>query len=73
MTAEPAYYCYRLHARNDPDRAIEDHVYSYISSVGGWISIRADCMDFYVPAVHVTFFLLRWSSVMERKHILDHY
>ena len=60
-------FCVRLSARDPFD---EEIIWAWLQSRGGHISIRVDCIDFWVPAQSITEFLLRWP--LTRRPDLDY-
>lgn len=50
-------YCYRLTYRVNYD---EEAIWSYVQGAGGHISIRQDCIDFWVSESARVFLVIRW-------------
>lgn len=62
-------YCYRYYAfATDLD---EELIWADVQRWGGSISIRGDCIDFWVPAAVITLFLLKYPE-LTRQHQLDY-
>ena len=62
-------YCYRYHAwAHDFD---EELIWSDLQRWGGAMTIRADCIDFFVPAEYITFFVLKYPE-LSRQQQLDY-
>lgn len=59
------YLCYRC--RSDSYEA----VWAYVGAHNGWMSIRQDCIDFWIAPEYVSFLLLIDSS-LERMSVLDY-
>ncbi len=58
-------YCYRYYAFSDMNYDEED-IWTLVQSWGGSISIRGDCIDYFVPAEYVSFFLLRYPDLVRQ-------
>lgn len=56
-------YCYRL-SRECYD---EEVIWRDVESWGGSLSIRGDCIDFFVPAEYVSFFLLKYPGLARQR------
>jgi len=54
--------CYRYWAFDTT--VDEELIWADVQSWGGSISIRGDCIDFFVPELWVTFFLLKYPSLV---------
>ncbi len=53
--------CYRYHAwALDYD---EELIWSWVQSHQGYISIRQDCIDFFVPVEYAVFFVLLYPDL----------
>jgi hypothetical protein len=53
--------CYRYYAwDSDLD---EEQIWADVQSWGGSLSIRADCIDFFVPESAAVFFLLKYPEL----------
>lgn len=65
------YRCYRLNALVDYD---EELIWQDVQSFGGSISIRGDCIDFWVPYHRETWMILRWPLLTRRADLdlVDH-
>jgi hypothetical protein len=65
------YRCYRLTSLVDYD---EELVWRDVQSFGGSISIRGDCIDFWVPYINETWMILRWPRLVRRADLdlVDH-
>lgn len=55
-------YCYRYYAWTDISYDDED-IWADVQAWGGSISIRGDCVDFWVPADYITFFILKYPEL----------
>jgi len=60
--------CYRLGYGCDYD---EEIVWAYVQRSGGHLSIRGDCIDFWVPVAAELFLVLTWPD-LERRSDLDY-
>ena len=62
-------YCYRYHAwQSEFD---EEIIWRDVQSWGGHISIRGDCIDYWVPADYASFFVLKYPDLV-RQPALDY-
>ncbi len=76
LTAGPVLYtssmslivCYRLTRRIE---AAEERLWSFLQDRSGFMSIRDDCIDFWVPEHYESFFLLLGGD-LERRSDLDY-
>ena len=55
-------YCYRYYAFSEMDYDEED-IWADVQRWGGSISIRGDCIDYFVPADYISFFLLKYPEL----------
>jgi hypothetical protein len=55
--------CYRLTSLIDYD---EELVWADVQQYGGSLSIRGDCIDFWIPVRYQSFILLRWPLLVRR-------
>ncbi len=55
-------YCYRYHCWCEVSYD-EEVIWSDVQSWGGSISIRGDCIDFFVPAEYISFFILKYPEL----------
>lgn len=60
-------YCYRLTSLDHYD---EESVWAMVQSFGGSLSIRGDCIDFWVPAEYSSMFVLKYP--LTRQPCLDY-
>lgn len=60
---EPQFFCYRLTARLDYD---EELIWSYVQRTGGSLSIRGDCIDFWIPGSARLFLICAWPDLEPR-------
>ncbi len=60
------YYCFRLYAFSDYD---EELVWADVQSYGGRLSIKVDCIDFFVPADYASFFVLKWPDLTRQRNL----
>lgn len=60
--------CYRLTYRNEYD---EEIIWAYVQRSGGQLSIRQDCIDFWVPSHAEVLFVCAWPE-LERHPELDY-
>ena len=58
--------CYRLDSLVPYD---EEIVWAWVQSLGGHLSIRGDCIDYYVPADRISFFLLKYPDLSRQLHL----
>ena len=68
MALEPLLLCFRLTSLMDYD---EEVIWAYVQRSGGYISIRNDCIDFWVPRHAVVLFLCAWPD-LERRTMDDY-
>lgn len=68
MSPKPVLFCYRLSARSSLD---EEVIWQYVQRSGGHISIRQDCIDFWVTAAAELFLVCAWPE-LERRADLDY-
>ena len=63
--------CYRLTSLIDYD---EELVWADVQRYGGSLSIRGDCIDFWIPLRYQSFILLRWPLLVRKSDLdyLDH-
>lgn len=66
--SERRIYCYRQYAGQGLD---EEQVWADLQRWGGSLSIRCDCIDWYVPAESITLFLLKYPE-LTRQHNLEY-
>lgn len=55
-------YCYRYYAFTEVDYDEED-IWADVQRWGGALSIRGDCIDYFIPADYITFFLLKYPEL----------
>lgn len=63
MALEPQLLCFRLRADQDYD---EETIWAYVQRSGGHISIKQDCIDFWVPRHAVVLFCCAWADLQRR-------
>lgn len=63
----PSLVCYRLDARMCLD---EELVWAFVQRHQGHLSIKGDCIDFWIPVAYQTLFVCAWSQ-LRRKPELD--
>jgi len=62
-------YCYRYYAwQSEFD---EEQIWADLQRWGGSMSIRGDCIDFFVPAEYVAFFVIKYPE-LSRQQQLDY-
>ncbi len=64
------WFCYRYY----PFEQLaynEETIWRDIQAWGGWMTIRGDCVDFFVPRNYITFFVLKYPELM-RQPALDY-
>jgi hypothetical protein len=64
----PSLACYRLDSRMDYD---EEVIWAWVQRHGGHLSIKGDCIDFWIPAEYESMFVLGWSD-LRRKSEFDY-
>ena len=69
VTAARTLYCYRYYAFDD--LYDEELIWADVQAWGGHISIRGDCIDFWVPEKYITFFVLKYPE-LSRQLQLDY-
>ena len=62
------FMCFRLRST---DSDLQDRVWLYVERAGGHMSIRQDCIDFFVPPRAVSFLVLAYDE-LERRPDLDY-
>ena len=65
---QPTLLCYRLDSRMDLD---EEAIWAFVQRHGGQLSIRGDCIDFWIPVEYQSMFALAWSG-LRRKSEFDY-
>lgn len=60
---EPRLCCYRLDSRMPYD---EDAVWSLVQHYGGTLSIRGDCIDFWIPREWELVLVLKYQLLTRR-------
>jgi hypothetical protein len=65
---QPTLLCYRLDSRMDLD---EEVIWAFVQRHGGQVSIRGDCIDFWIPVEYQSMFVLAWSQ-LRRKSEFDY-
>ena len=60
-------YCYRYYAW--ASSLDEEDIWSLVQSWGGHISIRNDCIDFFVPADYITFFVIKYPELTRQSQL----
>ena len=58
---KPLLLCYRLTARSGLD---EEIVWAYVQRSGGSLSIRGDCIDFWVRPEAELFLVCAWPELV---------
>ena len=64
------WFCYRYHPFEELSYD-EEAVWRDIQAWGGWMTIRGDCVDFFVPRQYISFFLLKYPELL-RQPALDY-
>lgn len=59
---ERRLYCFRYYAFADC-LVDEEAVWLDVQRWGGHISVRGDCIDFYVPTIYAAFFTLKYPEL----------
>lgn len=65
---KPTLLCYRLAAGMDYD---EEVIWAFVQRHGGHLSIKGDCIDFWIPVEYQSMFVLAWSQ-LRRKAEFDY-
>jgi hypothetical protein len=65
---EPSLLCYRLDSSMSYD---EEAIWSFVQRHGGLLSIRGDCIDFWIPMRYQSMFVCAWSG-LRRMRDLDY-
>lgn len=55
-------YCYRYYAWTEVSYD-EEAIWEDVQRWSGAISIRGDCIDYFVPPEYITFFLLKYPEL----------
>ena len=68
MTHDLAHtLCYRYHAyRVDYD---EETVWAFVQRHGGYLSIRSDCIDFWIPRAYAVFFEIAYPELCRQPEL----
>ncbi len=61
-------YCYRYYAWSETDYD-EEVIWADVQRWGGHISIRGDCIDYWVPVDYVSFFILKYPELTRQLHL----
>ena len=64
----PRLACYRLDAHMSLD---EEAIWAFVQRHGGHLSIKGDCIDFWIPTEYQSMFVLAWSQ-LRRKSEFDY-
>lgn len=64
----PVLMCYRLDATVSYD---EESVWAFVQRHGGMLSIRGDCIDFWIPRDYSSLLVLAWPR-LRRQSGLDY-
>jgi hypothetical protein len=64
----PSLVCYRLDAHMLLD---EEAIWAWVQRHGGHLSIRGDCIDFWIPVEYESMFVCGWSQ-LRRKSEFDY-
>jgi hypothetical protein len=59
----PKICCYRLTYRHSYD---EEAIWAFVQRHQGYLSIRQDCIDFYLAREYTALLLLSWPSLEHR-------
>lgn len=65
---DATYYCYRLTVYEPYD---EEDVWAFVQRHGGYMSIRNDVIDFWIPRQYLSLMLLAYPELV-RQHNLDY-
>jgi hypothetical protein len=60
-------YCYRYYAWES--QLDEEQIWADVQRWGGSLSIRGDCIDFWVPAEYVSFFILKYPDLIRQQQL----
>lgn len=63
-------YCYRFYAFTDSDFD-EAGIWRDVQRWGGHVSIRQDCIDFWVPIKYAAFFRLKYPDLVRQPQLDD--
>jgi hypothetical protein len=61
-------YCYRYYAWTEVSYD-EEHIWEDVQRWGGSISIRGDCIDYWVPPEYITFFLIKYPELTRQMQL----
>lgn len=59
-TLEPVLLCFRLYSTVDYD---EEVIWEFVQRHRGFISLRADCIDFWIPREYLSLFTLAYPDL----------
>lgn len=71
MTRPADILCFRFHSWQSPTD--EEEIWAFVQRHGGFISIRQDCIDFFIHKQYQDLLLLAWGSELTRFPLLDYY
>ena len=61
-------YCYRYHAW-DPLDYDQELIWQDIQRWGGYVSVRSDCVDFWVPESVITLFVIKYPELTRQTQL----
>ncbi len=61
-------YCYRYYCFEEASYD-EETIWADVQRFGGHISIRQDCVDFFVPAEYLSFFVLKYPELSRQRQL----
>jgi hypothetical protein len=64
----PSLVCYRLDSHMLLD---EEVIWAFVQRHGGHLSIKGDCIDFWIPQQYESMFVCAWSQ-LRRKSEFDY-
>ena len=63
---EPTYYCYRLTVYQPYD---EESVWAFVQRHHGYMNIRNDVIDFWIPKQYLSLMLLAYPDLVRQSNL----
>lgn len=61
---EPRLVCYRQLIRHQYD---EETIWAFVQRAGGHLSIRGDCIDYWIPMRYAVMLICAWPDLERRR------
>jgi hypothetical protein len=62
----PSLVCYRLDSSMRYD---EEAIWAFVQRHGGQLSIKVDCIDFWIPVKYQSMFVCAWSQLRRQREL----